>query len=67
MMGAGNRTKVRRRRSPVFSAWLAIRSRGPMRERWRSKCVRGYTFPSTSGRIAGVGYHHHRPAFGCYR
>ena len=26
----------RRRRSPVFSAWLAIGSRGPVCERWRS-------------------------------
>ena len=32
-----DRTHVRRgRRSSVFTAWLAIRSRGPIWERWRS-------------------------------
>jgi hypothetical protein len=31
------RTNIRRgRRSPEFAAWLAIRSRGPVCERWRS-------------------------------
>jgi hypothetical protein len=37
-MATGNRTKVRRRarRSPVFSAWLAIQSKGRVCERWRS-------------------------------
>jgi hypothetical protein len=36
-MVTGNRTNVRRvQRPPVFSAWLAIRSRGKVCSRWRS-------------------------------
>jgi hypothetical protein len=36
-MAAGNRAYVRRgQRPPVFAAWLAIKSRGPICGRWRS-------------------------------
>jgi hypothetical protein len=36
-LSMADRTHVRRgRRSSVFTVWLAIRSRGPIRERWRS-------------------------------
>jgi hypothetical protein len=36
-MAAGNRTHDRRvQRPPVFAAWLAIRHRGPVCQRWRT-------------------------------